>query len=151
MKGCVERKLQNVIDPSMSRGVDTPGSGAGCCSFDVSDLLPCCTANTHCSAQQQQLHCKDDPIYVIPDMKLRGLVPNFHIHVTVSDLYSHNRSTYFAAGRPTVGIFNRSHKHEFGNWEWGRAVSFLGIFVSNFRYSVFAVCSYITLTDNSSS
>jgi hypothetical protein len=25
------------------------------------------------------------------------------------------------------------------NWERGRAVSFLGIFVSNFRYSVFAV------------
>ncbi len=23
----------------------------------------------------------------IPEMKLRGLVPNFHIHVSVSDLY----------------------------------------------------------------
>ncbi len=26
-----------------------------------------------------------------------------------------------------------------GNWEWGIAVSFMEIFVSNFRYSVFAV------------
>jgi hypothetical protein len=30
-------------------------------------------------------------------------------------------------------------KHECENWELGRAVSFLGIFVSNFLYSVFAV------------
>jgi hypothetical protein len=85
MKGCVERKLQNVIGPSVSRGVDT-GHWSWLRSFDVSDLLPCCTANTHCSAQQQQLRCKEDPIYVIPEMKLRGLVPNFHIHVPVSDL-----------------------------------------------------------------
>jgi hypothetical protein len=47
-----------------------------------------------------------------------AFVPNFHIREYVSDLYS-----------PTVGppILQ------------GRAVSFLGIFVSNFRYSVFAV------------
>jgi hypothetical protein len=32
-------------------------------------------------------HCKQDPIYVFPEMKLRGLVPNFYIHVSVSDLY----------------------------------------------------------------
>jgi hypothetical protein len=31
-------------------------------------------------------HCKEDPIYVFQEMKLRGLVPNFHIHVSVSDL-----------------------------------------------------------------
>ncbi len=30
-------------------------------------------------------HCKEDPIYVFPEMKLRGLVPSFHIHV--NDLY----------------------------------------------------------------
>ncbi len=33
------------------------------------------------------LHCKEDPIYVFPEMKLRGLVPIFHIHVSVSNLY----------------------------------------------------------------
>ncbi len=26
------------------------------------------------------------PIYVFPEMKLRGLVPNFHIHVSINDL-----------------------------------------------------------------
>jgi hypothetical protein len=33
------------------------------------------------------LPCQEDPIYVFPEMKLRGFVPNFHIHVSVSDLY----------------------------------------------------------------
>jgi hypothetical protein len=44
-------------------------------------------------------HCKEDPIYVFPEMKLRGRVPNFHIHVSVSDfyVYFHDWSTYFAA------------------------------------------------------
>ena len=32
-------------------------------------------------------HYKQDPIYVVPEMKLRGLVPNFHIHVSVRDLH----------------------------------------------------------------
>jgi hypothetical protein len=38
-----------------------------------------------------------------------------------------------------VGYINRSQKHECRNWDCGRAVSFLGIFFSNFRYFVFAV------------
>jgi hypothetical protein len=32
------------------------------------------------------IHCEQDPIYVFPEMQLRDLVPNFHIHVSVSDL-----------------------------------------------------------------
>ncbi len=32
-------------------------------------------------------HCKEGPIYVFPEIKLCGLVPNFNIHVSVSDLY----------------------------------------------------------------
>jgi hypothetical protein len=47
------------------------------------------------------VHCKEDPIYLYTEMKLRGLVPSFHIHVSVSDLYmySRDRSTYFAAAK----------------------------------------------------
>ncbi len=43
-------------------------------------------------------------------------------------------------GRPILGIYiNHSRIHEHRNWEWGRAVSFLGIqHKSDFRYS--AVC-----------
>jgi hypothetical protein len=32
------------------------------------------------------MHCKQDPIYVFSEIKLRGLVLNFHIHVSVSGL-----------------------------------------------------------------
>ncbi len=49
-------------------------------------------------------------------------------------------------GRPSVGIYiNHSQTHECGNWDWGPAAPFLGIFVSNFRYFVFAVP--LTLTE----
>jgi hypothetical protein len=32
-------------------------------------------------------HCKEIWIYVFPEKELRGLSPNFHIHVSVSDQY----------------------------------------------------------------
>jgi hypothetical protein len=59
-------------------------------------------------------------------MKLLGLVPNFYIHVSVSDLYIPTIS-------PPILLYCVR------NWERGRAVFFLGIFVSNLRYSTFAV------------
>jgi hypothetical protein len=39
------------------------------------------------TVQACQLHRKEDPVYVFPEKKLRCLVLNFHIHVSVSDLY----------------------------------------------------------------
>ncbi len=33
------------------------------------------------------LHSNENPIYVFPEKELRGLSPNFHIHVSVIDLY----------------------------------------------------------------
>jgi hypothetical protein len=35
-----------------------------------------------------KLHCKENPIYVFLFWELRGLRPNFHIHVSLSDLYT---------------------------------------------------------------
>ncbi len=32
------------------------------------------------------MHCNENPIYVFPEKEFRGLSPNFHIHVSVSDL-----------------------------------------------------------------
>jgi hypothetical protein len=32
-------------------------------------------------------HCNKNPIYVLPEQELRGLRPNFHIHVSMNDLY----------------------------------------------------------------
>jgi hypothetical protein len=87
------------------------------------------------------LHCKQDPINAIQEIKLRCLVPNFHIHVSVGDLYI-----------PTIGppillqqnrwiilriyTVNPSQIPECKNWERGRAVSFLGIHKSDLVYCV---------------
>jgi hypothetical protein len=35
-----------------------------------------------------KLHCTENFKQIFPEMKLRGLVPNFYIHVSVSDLYT---------------------------------------------------------------
>jgi hypothetical protein len=46
------------------------------------------------------MHCKEDSNYVFPEIKLRGLVPNFHIHTSVSDLYIPRIGpTYFVAAK----------------------------------------------------
>jgi hypothetical protein len=74
------------------------------------------------------LHRKEDPIYVCPELNLQGLIPTSHIHVSVSDIYI-----------PRIGLPILLLVHECRNWKRGRAVSFLGIFVSNFPHSFFAV------------
>ncbi len=50
-------------------------------------------------------------------------------------------------GRPgrSWEYINRSPKHECRNWDRGRAVSFLGISVSNFRYNDFAMCLCVSV------
>ncbi len=53
-------------------------------------------------------HCKENPIYVFPEKKLRGLIPNLYIHLSVSDLYiplSVHLFSFSQIGRPTVGIY----------------------------------------------
>ncbi len=45
---------------------------------------------------------------IFPEMKLRGLVPNFYIHVFVSELYIPTIGPLFCCskiGRPIVGIY----------------------------------------------
>jgi hypothetical protein len=53
-------------------------------------------------------HCTENSKQIFPEMKLRGLVPSFCIHVSVSDfIYSHDQSAYFAALhlRTILGIY----------------------------------------------
>jgi hypothetical protein len=33
------------------------------------------------------MHCTEKSIYVLPEMKLHGIVPNTYIHIYVSDFY----------------------------------------------------------------
>ncbi len=87
-------------------------------------------------------HCNENPIYVFPEKELRGVSPEFNIHVFVSDLCI-----------PRIGphIFLQQNRHtdpgniysiQYMNVEigdCGRTITFLGIFVSNLLYCVCAV------------
>ncbi len=88
------------------------------------------------SGTESGAHCKD----IIPQIRnkysqkriLRGLSPNFHIHVSARDFYIP------AMGPPILLRENMwtdpgniykplTQTHECGNWDWGRAIPFLGI------------------------
>jgi len=45
--------------------------------------LELASATTH----PPSMRCNENPIYVFPEKELCGLSPNFHIHVSVNDLY----------------------------------------------------------------
>ncbi len=66
------------------------------------------------SSSALHMHCTENLNQIFLEMKLRSLGPNFYIHVSVSD------------------------------WERGCAVSFLGIFVTNFRCSVLQKLKYLS-------
>ena len=54
-------------------------------------------------------------------------------------IYSHDRSAYSSAGKYvdwSWEYINRSQTHECGNWDWGRAIPFLGIPKWDFLCSV---------------
>ncbi len=66
---------------------------------------------------------------IFPEVGLRGLSPNFHIHVSVSDLYIpmiglpillQEQQEYMYVKRSWEYI-NRSQTHECGNWDWGHS------------------------------
>jgi hypothetical protein len=55
-------------------------------------------------------------------------------------IYFQGRSTYFPAAEyadRSWEYINRTQKHKRRNWDCGRAVPFLGKYVSSFRYSIF--------------
>ncbi len=80
------------------------------------------------------LHCNENTIYVFLFWELHSLSPNFHIHVPVSDLYIPRIGPHISCSRIGWEYINLSQTHEFVNWDCGRAIPFLGKFVSNFRY-----------------
>jgi hypothetical protein len=83
--------------------------------------------------------------------KLRSVSPNFYIHldscVCERFIYSHDVLPISAAGKyvdRSWEYINRSQTHECRNWDWGRAIPFLGIVVSNFRYCFFVFFMYVS-------
>ncbi len=71
-----------------------------------------------------EVHCNENPIYVFLFWELRGLSPNFHIHVSVSDLYFLKIVPHISCsriGRSMVGIYKSFTDTRIGN----EAVKFL--------------------------
>ncbi len=86
----------------------------------------------------QSMHCKENPIYVFLFWELRGLSHNFHIHVSVSDLYIPRICPHISLQQNRADrswkYINFSQIYEYRNWETAHyncvleiTVSFLGI------------------------
>ncbi len=80
----------------------------------------CCMWCRRLQPSALQRHCAENSKQIFSEMKLHDLVPDSYIHVSVSDLYI-----------PTIGQI-----HECGHWQRGRAVTFLGIHISDLVCSV---------------
>ncbi len=81
----------------------------------------------------------------ITEQELCGLSTNFHIHVSMSDLYiprSVCHSTEWKYVVQSWEYINRSQTHECGNWDWGRAIPRKGIhkwvFLCSVALTIFA-------------
>jgi hypothetical protein len=66
------------------------------------------------------LYYNENPVSIFPEKELRGLSPNFHIHVSVSDLYI-ARIGLPSAARKYADRFweyiKRSQTHACRNWD----------------------------------
>ncbi len=90
-----------------------------------------------------QRHNTENLKQIFPENELHGLSLNFHFLVPVSDLYipAISLPIYIFCCRKICGpilweYINRWHTHECGNWDWGRAIPFLGIHKWDFCCSI---------------
>ncbi len=100
------------------------------------------------SKVEQYHHCNENRIYVFLFWELRDLSPNFHIHVSVGDLYIPRIGPHISCsriGRSIVRIVNRSQTHEFGNRDCGCACAiFWKYFFRIFGIGSLQCCQGIT-------
>ncbi len=90
------------------------------------------------------VHYNENPIYVFPEKKLCGFSPNFHIHVSVSDLYVcvlQGSVHIFSCSRirPIVGMY----KSLTDTWMWKLGLWPRNSFSRNicFEFPVLCLCS----------
>jgi len=80
------------------------------------------------------MHCKENPIYVFLFRELRGLSPNFYMHVSVCDLYISRIGTHMTLQQNSQTdpwkYINLSQIYESRTWETEHHNSVLEITVS---------------------
>jgi hypothetical protein len=66
-------------------------------------VIKCSLSKNAHTAKAQYRNSKQ----IFPEKELRGLIPNFHIHVSVSDLYCQDRSAFCCKKicGPILGIY----------------------------------------------
>ncbi len=87
-------------------------------------------------------HCNENPIYVILFWELRGLNPNFHIHVSVSNFYIPRIGPHFSCiriDRSIVGIY----KSLTDTWMWKLGLWPRNSFSGNIYYQCSVFCSAV--------
>jgi hypothetical protein len=94
--------------------------------------------------QIQRTHCKGNSVYIYLFWELRGLSPNFYIHVSVSDLYISRIGPHISFSRngsSIVGIYNSLTD----TWMWKLGLRPRYSFSGNicFKFSAFFLCSAI--------
>jgi hypothetical protein len=94
------------------------------------ELSGCLGMSAQCKAGQWfegyrlhcvHVHCNTNSIYVFLFWELRGLSPNFHVHVSVSDLYIPRIGPHiFLQQNRQIDPGNRSISHRYVSVETGR-------------------------------
>ncbi len=88
------------------------------------------------------MHCKSNSVYIFLFWELRGLSPNFYIHVSVSDLYIPRMGPHSSSSRngsSILGIYNSLTD----TWMWKLGLRPRYSFSGNicFKFSAFFLCS----------
>ncbi len=99
--------LQQLVLPPDVSGVQKPVLPW---TYLFYSTLCCPLTNLFCSSLCcPWTYCNANSVYILLFCELRGLRPNFHIHVSVSDLYIPRIGPHISSsrkGRPIVGIYN---------------------------------------------
>jgi hypothetical protein len=120
---------------SLLARVRAAGTACTCSFHNTASHAPCPTP--------PKLHCNGNSVYIFLFWELRGLSPNFHIHVSMSDLYIPRIGPHISSSRKCRTIHRGNiqfvQRHMMWKLELRPRYSFSGNIC--FKFSAFCLCS----------